>query len=138
MSVSSGSAMSDGAASTGVAESPAAGALQGPPKILYGDALPTDADKYLTVDSPAKLVKTSNYWSVRDGAAHLCQYKRLVPCMSQLQKQLLDEHAEDAVELVDYDFDGGITMYPYNEKVQPHYDYFASTIKTKGDLESIR
>ena len=95
------------------------------PLIKY--TFPSDASAYLTTDSPAKLVKT-----------YPCQYKSLVPRMSQLQQQLLDEQAGDAVELVGCDFDGGITMYPYNERVQPHYDYFASTIKTKGDLESIR
>ncbi|EJK57718.1 hypothetical protein THAOC_22197, partial [Thalassiosira oceanica] len=109
------------------------------PKVVYGeDVFPTDADKYLTVDSNEKLVKTSNYWSMRAGEAHLCQYKRLVPCMYQLQIQLLEEQAGDTIVLVGYEFDGGITMYPYHERVQPHYDYFASTVKTKGDLESIR
>ncbi|EJK72171.1 hypothetical protein THAOC_06325 [Thalassiosira oceanica] len=109
------------------------------PKVVYGeDVFPTDADKYLTVDSNEKLVKTSNYWSMVAGEAHLCQYKELVPCMYQLQIQLLEEQAGDAIVLVGCEFDGGITMYPYHEKVQPHYDYFASTIKAKGDLELIR
>lgn len=111
------------------------------PGIIY--TFPTtDANEYLTVDSHDKLFRTSSYWSFQ--AREMQQYKRLVPRMSQLQKQLLAEQVGDAVQLVDavqvdyWDFDGGITMYPYHENVQPHYDYFASTIKMKGDLESIR
>ncbi|EJK71818.1 hypothetical protein THAOC_06704, partial [Thalassiosira oceanica] len=89
---------------------------------------PTDADEYLTIDSQDKLTRTRS-WSSR---------LWLVPDMHQLQRQLLDEQAGNAIQLVGCEFDGGITMYPYHEKVQPHYDYFASTVKTKDDLESIR
>ncbi|EJK62557.1 hypothetical protein THAOC_16825 [Thalassiosira oceanica] len=91
---------------------------------------PTDAAEYLTIDSQDKLTTTWS-WSSRT-------YTWLIPDMHQLQKQLLGEHAGDAIKLVRCEFDGGITMYPYHEKVQPHYDYFASTVKTKDDLESIR
>jgi len=108
------------------------------PTILYGDAFPSDADEYLTVDSRDKLVYTSSYWTIRNGEVEHSEYTQLVPTMSRMQRNLLDEQEGDAVHLEHYAFDSGITMYPYHEKVQLHYDYFASSIKTKDGLESIR
>ena len=104
----------------------------GPSEPAFLESFPTDADEYLTVDSHDKLIRTSTDWS-----GESCKW--LVPDMCRMQRNLLHGAGRKRVKLIDYRFnDDGITMYPYHEKLQSHYDYFASTIKSKINLESIR